>query len=767
MKQLQIIKPGIKINFLGSRRQFGMLSLALVVGSLLILLVNLLVRGTTLNFGIDFRGGTQVQIDFQERPGLDTSAIRGALDGLGYKRVSVIKAGTEGNAYVIRMENPEIVGAGEQDSPASGDPKTGAPSGGTADATAVAAPSGGGAKGGAVKPKDLEAVLRERFTRTVFTVELPAKDAPTEQAVLDAAIRAGATDARQVPLIVQSKYPTVRILAASKLGKDTIKAVERAITADLKGKVQHEEAKVLRGFKAAKSGEQVRLMFGEDVTEAEIRDAFTEARVTVAATAGAVARHGRQSAGRHKWQVQLVGLSDLLTRQLNQKLARFVTGTGTMQNLQFALDIPLRDEDLQNALRRGGYVANQPFTLRITFTHKEMRKPDDVRKELLEAGLTLATGSQVHRPAEKTAPTRWIADLAMTKIMPMAELNAALEKMSAALEKVSLRLTEERYRAAVQAAGFSDADEIVLRVVFKMDRAVDAKQLVKSLQDAKLPIARHREVIAQVGKAEDNRWLVVLDVKGRDSAAEIERRLMELVRAEGITAIEIPPHGAVKGIQSVVRVGSKVGKKLRDDGIYSVVLTLGFILLYIGLRFDLKFAPGAVLALAHDVIITTGIWGLFWLEFNLATIAALLTIVGYSLNDTIVMFDRIRENLSRMRDVDFEKVCNTSINETLSRTVLTSITTLLAISAILFLSSGDLWAFAMALVIGVMVGTYSSIFIATPFAVWLDTYLAKRQGVARVSRDIGGDGDGGAGGGRRGYQRREGKNKPDDSPQEA
>ncbi|MDY0004837.1 MAG: protein translocase subunit SecF [Polyangia bacterium] len=752
MKQLQIVKPGIKINFVGSRRQFGLMSLALVAASLIILVVNVFVRGTALNYGIDFRGGTQIQLEFQERPGLETANIRKTMDDLGYKRVSVIRAGTEGNAYVIRMENPDIVGEGGK-------------------AGAKDAKDAKGAQPAPAKPGDIESILRQRFTRTIFTVELPERETPTDQAVLEAAVKAGAKDARVVPPLHQTKIPTVRIIAGSRLSDASIKTISEALASQLKGKVQHEEARLMRGFKAAKSGEQVRLVFADNVTESEIRDAFTEANVTVAPTAGAVARHGRQSRTKQKWQVRLVGLAELLTKQLNEKLARFVKGTGLQQNLEFALDIPLKDEAMQNALRRGGYASDQPFTLRITFSHKEPRKPEDVRDELVKSGLKLAAGSRVYRPEEKIAPNRWIADLAMDKLVPLATLENALEKMSCRLDKVSLRLTEGRYQAAVKAAGYGPEDSLTLRVIFKMDRAIDSKQLAKSLQTAKLPIAKHREVIAQVGRAEDNRWLVVLDSKASDSAAALEQRLIDLVRAEGITSIEIPPHGAVKNIQSVVRVGSKVGKKLRDDGITSIGLTLLFILLYIGLRFDLKFAPGAVIALAHDVIITTGIWGLAWLEFNLSTIAALLTIVGYSLNDTIVVFDRIRENLSRLRDVELEKVINTSLNETLSRTVLTSITTLLAIAAILLLASGDLRDFALALTMGVMVGTYSSIYIATPFVLWIDGYLARRQGSLKVSKDSGPDDSGGGGGagGRRGYQRRESKKDPgaDESPREA
>ncbi len=175
-------------------------------------------------------------------------------------------------------------------------------------------------------------------------------------------------------------------------------------------------------------------------------------------------------------------------------------------------------------------------------------------------------------------------------------------------------------------------------------------------------------------------------------------------------------------------VGPKVGKQLRVAGISSIVYALMFIMLYIAVRFDLRFAPGAVVALVHDVLITVGIFTFAQIEVTLATIAALLTIVGYSLNDTIVVFDRIRENLSKIKERDLSQVINVSINQTLSRTVLTSLTTLIVVVALLAIGwKTTIRDFAIALLIGVFVGTYSSIFIASPVVVWLDKKFAKKK----------------------------------------
>jgi preprotein translocase subunit SecF len=169
-------------------------------------------------------------------------------------------------------------------------------------------------------------------------------------------------------------------------------------------------------------------------------------------------------------------------------------------------------------------------------------------------------------------------------------------------------------------------------------------------------------------------------------------------------------------------VGPKVGRDLRQKGVLAILFALGAILLYIWWRFELHFGIGAIVALAHDVIITIGVFSLFDKQFDLTIIAALLTIVGYSLNDTIVVYDRARENMKRMGSkADFAKVLNTSVNETLSRTLLTSGTTLAVVLALFTLGGGVIHDFAFALLVGVIVGTYSSIYVASPMVLWLRT----------------------------------------------
>lgn len=167
-------------------------------------------------------------------------------------------------------------------------------------------------------------------------------------------------------------------------------------------------------------------------------------------------------------------------------------------------------------------------------------------------------------------------------------------------------------------------------------------------------------------------------------------------------------------------VGPRVSGELASAGTIAVLSALFAVLVYIWFRFEWQFALGAVVATAHDVILTIGIFALLQLEFNLATIAALLTIVGYSLNDTVVVYDRIRENLRKYKKMTLSEVLDLSINQTLSRTVMTSVTTLLALGSLYFLGSEVIKSFTFAMIWGVFVGTYSSIFIAAPLLIFLN-----------------------------------------------
>jgi preprotein translocase subunit SecF len=184
---------------------------------------------------------------------------------------------------------------------------------------------------------------------------------------------------------------------------------------------------------------------------------------------------------------------------------------------------------------------------------------------------------------------------------------------------------------------------------------------------------------------------------------------------------------SVQDVLSMEWVGPKVGEKLRDDGIKSVLIALALILIYVGLRFDLRFAPGAVLCLFHDAIITLGFFTFARMEVNLTTVAAVLTIVGYSINDTIVVYDRIRENMQKTQERDLSKVINGAINDTLSRTLLTSFTTILAVVSVTIFGRGTIQDFSIAMTIGILVGTYSSVYVAAPLSILMDKTFFHRN----------------------------------------
>ncbi|MCH6559167.1 protein translocase subunit SecF [candidate division KSB1 bacterium] len=185
-------------------------------------------------------------------------------------------------------------------------------------------------------------------------------------------------------------------------------------------------------------------------------------------------------------------------------------------------------------------------------------------------------------------------------------------------------------------------------------------------------------------------------------------------------------------------VGPKIGAELRTKTITSILIALVGMLIYITWRFEFKFAVGAIVALFHDVIITLGVFSILQLEITLPIIAAFLTIVGYSLNDTIVVFDRIRENLKVLRRDTYETIVNTSVNQSLTRTIITSLTTLIVVLILYFFGGSVIHNFAFALIIGVIIGTYSSIFVASPIVIdWeLRSQEKKSRALGKLGKPI-------------------------------
>ena len=236
----------------------------------------------------------------------------------------------------------------------------------------------------------------------------------------------------------------------------------------------------------------------------------------------------------------------------------------------------------------------------------------------------------------------------------------------------------------------------------KFDQAVDIAKLRNTLGEYGFT---NSEII-KFGSQEE----VLIKTQFSGSSNEISEKLT--------TAL-----GEIFTLRRVESVGPKIGRELQQDALVAIGLALMMILIYIAFRFDAYYALGSVAAIIHDVLITLGVFSLLSYEINLSIIAAFLTIVGYSLNDTIVVFDRIRENIPKYMKNTLKEIINLSLNETLSRTVITSLTTMMVV-VILFIWGGEVInLFAFALIVGVIIGTYSSIFVASPVML----YFARRS----------------------------------------
>lgn len=207
--------------------------------------------------------------------------------------------------------------------------------------------------------------------------------------------------------------------------------------------------------------------------------------------------------------------------------------------------------------------------------------------------------------------------------------------------------------------------------------------------------------------------LIRLPADEENDSAELSNKVLIALQASGDPTM-----------RRVEFVGPQVGEELRDDGGLAVLYALFGILIYVALRFEYRFALGSVAALIHDVILTLGFFSVTQASFDLTVLAAVLAVIGYSLNDTIVVFDRIRENFRKMRKSDTAEVINGSINQTLARTLMTSITTLLVLLALFFVGGAVIHSFSLALIVGVIVGTYSSIYIASSLLVALNVSSA-------------------------------------------
>ncbi len=249
-------------------------------------------------------------------------------------------------------------------------------------------------------------------------------------------------------------------------------------------------------------------------------------------------------------------------------------------------------------------------------------------------------------------------------------------------------------------------------VQVQFTKQTDAAEIKKALTDLQLgsPVVQH------FGDSEDE-YLIRVE----KSSAELQGFSSNIQQALETSYGE----GAVD-VRRVEMVGPQVGKDLRSKGLKAILYAMLGILVYISWRFEFRFAVGAIIALVHDVLITLGMFSIFGKEIDLPIIAAFLAIIGYSLNDTIIVYDRIRENLGKHHKEDFPFIVNRSVNETLSRTLLTSGTTLLVVVALFVLGGGVIHNFAFAMLVGILVGTYSSIFVASPVLIFWEERKATK-----------------------------------------
>jgi preprotein translocase subunit SecF len=265
---------------------------------------------------------------------------------------------------------------------------------------------------------------------------------------------------------------------------------------------------------------------------------------------------------------------------------------------------------------------------------------------------------------------------------------------------LSARATEVKFSAG--------GDKISTRYDVEADLA-KVREQVSSVQGVALRASANNPMVLN---PRDHRVEIQLLSKGDQLIERLQKRL----------GADVAPDKALR----VEWVGPKAGKQLRDSARNAVAIAVVFIMLYLAFRFDLRFAPGVVVACIHDAMVVIGAFILLHKEITLSTIAAVLTVIGYSMNDTVVVYDRIRENLGKYRGKSFAHIINLSVSETLSRTILTSGAVMLSVLAFFVYGTGVIKDFMLALVVGIVAGTYSSIYVAAPLTEWIDKKMSSR-----------------------------------------
>jgi len=282
----------------------------------------------------------------------------------------------------------------------------------------------------------------------------------------------------------------------------------------------------------------------------------------------------------------------------------------------------------------------------------------------------------------------------------------------ALMGEADVKRVEEAVKAKLPVVSTAFNAEIGDKIDFQFSAPVAVAQLQAAVEGAGI---RVREIREEAGLAAGTKSYAVITQGIREKVEQDLNARFAAARPE---------------VRRVEYVGPAVGRELRNQGFQAILLAMALIVVYVGFRFDFKFSPGVITAIIHDAIVTLGYFAFSGREFNLTSIAVILTVVGYSVNDTVVVYDRIRENHTKYKGKSLVDQVNLAINETLGRTFLTSFATALSLIGLLFFGVGTIFDFAMAMLIGIVSGTYSTWFIAAPMTVWLEERAAKKKASA-------------------------------------
>lgn len=341
----------------------------------------------------------------------------------------------------------------------------------------------------------------------------------------------------------------------------------------------------------------------------------------------------------------------------------------------------------------------------VEIAFKKPVAPADLRAAVTRAGFAQPGVIRVEDPKN---PNRYLIRVEEVSTISLAKQTEIENALCLNVAEGSATCPPERQATEVK---FSPGgDKISVRYRNTPDLAW-VKQAISPVKGVVLRPGEHNPVLQN---ARDNKVEIQLMSKGDQLMTGLKHAL----------GGDVVPDTALR----TEWIGPRAGAQLRDSAIKSIAISIVFIMVYIAFRFDLRFAPGGVVALTHDALGTIGILIVLGKEINLTTIAAALTVVGYSVNDTVIVYDRVRENLGKLRGTSFFQLINISTSEMLGRTLLTSSTVVISLLAFFIWGTGELKDFALALTIGVVLGTYSSIYVALPLTEWLDHTLFSKVG---------------------------------------